>query len=265
MEIKDLTIKQSTATVTASFSPKELSEAETEALQHIGQHKTIRGFRQGKAPISLVKNAVSEDTLREEVTIHLANRAAREVMLKEKFDLIAQPFVSNTKNEKDLCEVELSFPLYPKVELGDYKKTVQSVKTPKTKKDEKPADKLDLILNKLVNGIKFDVPQVLIEREVASSFSRLIDQAQALNLPLEKYLEAIKKNLEDVKKEYYSKAEENLKIELILTAVAEKEQISVPDTEIAEFAKIAKAKEEQFSQLKAILVRRKTIDYLLKI
>ena len=264
MEIKSISTKQNTAEFLATFSPEEISTAETNALTHIGQHKTIKGFRQGKAPISLLKQTVKPEEIKEEAIISLANKAARQIMEEQKFDLIGQPMVNKSDTKKPSWEITLHFPLYPKFELGDYQKSIKAIKVPKPSKKPEPNQKtkLDLILETLLKQINLEVPQSLIDSEVANSFSRLLDQAQTLNLSLEKYLSAINKTIDSVRSEYQTKAAENLKLEFILTAIASDQKITVTPQELDSFQKVSQSKPEQLSYLKSIIIRRKTIDFL---
>ncbi|PJB47777.1 hypothetical protein CO104_02705 [Candidatus Collierbacteria bacterium CG_4_9_14_3_um_filter_43_16] len=95
--------------------------------------------------------------------------------------------------------------------------------------------------------------------------ARLTTQSKSLNLPLEDYLKALGKNLEEVKKEYAESAEKSVRLDLILLEIAKDQKIDTNDKELLELAKVSSVPEKQMDQLRSIMNRRKTIDYLMGI
>ena len=140
-------------------------------------------------------------------------------------------------------------------------------KTIKADRDgaETKEEKTDKVYDSLLKGIKFDLPESVIEEEANYSLERLSEQAKSLNLTLDSYLKAVKKNLEDVKKEYQSKAEEAIKLDLILLEIAKIEKIDASEEEIKEVAKISGLPDTQLGRIKSIVDRRKTIEHLVNL
>ncbi|HAS68992.1 TPA: hypothetical protein DCS00_02410, partial [Candidatus Collierbacteria bacterium] len=101
--------------------------------------------------------------------------------------------------------------------------------------------------------------------EVNYSLERLEAQAKTLNLTLENYLKAVKKTIDQVKSEYSKRAEESIKLDLILLEIAKIEKIDTTTQEVEEVAKAGGVPENQLGQLKTIINRRKTIEILLKL
>jgi trigger factor len=148
----------------------------------------------------------------------------------------------------------------PELKLGDYKSVVKKIK-PEDNQDKK----VEEIYQSLLKSTKIDISPVLVEQEAGYSMERLENHAKSLNLSLEKYFEALKKTKEEVDKEYQQKAEESIKLDLILLEVAKNEKIETSESEINELAKLSNIPADQKNQLQSILTRRKTIDFLLKI
>ena len=86
-----------------------------------------------------------------------------------------------------------------------------------------------------------------------------------MNLSLEDYLKAVNKTLDQIKAEYSKSAEESLKLDLILLAIAQEEKIETTEEEIKKMAEISQLPESQFGRIKSVLERRKTIDLLSKL
>ena len=65
--------------------------------------------------------------------------------------------------------------------------------------------------------------------------------------------------------EYKKNAEESIRLDLILLKIAEEEKIDVDEEELKALAVAAGAKHDQLEQIKSIIKRRKTLDFLQKI
>lgn len=277
MEIKELKNEKSVARIEVSIDQKEIDTHRDHVVDEMISQVTVKGFRQGKAPKSIAVNQLDPNKLTDHLLSHILNEAVQEAMTKFKFRLLGRPVLDNidTKDAKGWT-FTINFPLYPEVNLGDYKKffakndAKKTTSKSKTKTEDKPSekiedDKMNQIYDTLLKNIEVDIAPSVIDEEVNYSLNRLASQAKSLNLSMEDYLKAVNKTLDDVKADYAKNANESLKLDLILLAIAKEEKIDTQEDEIVQMAKVSQLPESQYGQIKAILDRRKTIEFLSKI
>lgn len=122
---------------------------------------------------------------------------------------------------------------------------------------------------------KFEVPEILIERELDNMIKNLEGQVMQNGSSLDEYLKQINKTEEDIRKEWRKKAEENISYALILHHISKKENIQATNEEIeVEVEKYFKAagrekekeSEENLARLRAYITdtikNRKVFDAL---
>lgn len=258
MEIKEKEIKNSTALVEVLVSSTQMDHTKEEVVDEMIQNLTVKGFRQGKAPKSIAQKNLDPEKLSNHIFSHVLNASVREVLEKQKYKMLGRPVLEKVEPQKDgSLQITLRVPLYPDFKLNDYQKAIKKIKSKEKKVEE--------IYDTLLKTVDMDVSPVLVDQEADYSYEKLENHAKSLNLPTEKYLEAIKKTKDEVQKEYKEKATEAIKLDIILLEIAEKENITTSKEEIAKMAQISQLTPDQETQLKSIIVRRKTIDYLMQI
>ena len=268
MKVTVTETKNNTAHVDIVLTEVEVNAEKEHALDELISTVTVKGFRQGKAPKDIAKDHVDPDKLSNHILNHVLNHAVSQTLQENKFRLLGRPVLENidSKDNKGWT-IKLSLPLFPEIKIENVSKLfVKSTKTKaKAAKEETEEEKVEKIYKTLLDNIKFDIPESVIEEEVNFSLERLEAQAKTLNLTLENYLKAVKKTIEQVKEEYSKRAAESIKLDLILLEIAKTEKINTTDKEVAEIAKAGGVPESQIGQLKTIIERRKTIEYLLKL
>lgn len=267
MKITVKEIKNSTAYVDAVLTEIEVTSEKEHAVDELISTVTVKGFRQGKAPKSIAADHIDPDKLSNHILSHVLNNVVNEVLKENKFRLLGRPVLENIDSkDKNGWTIKLSLPLFPEFKVDNYKKFFS--KTTKTKSTDKKSETEDIktqrIYSSLLENIKIEIPQSVIEEEANYSLEKLEKQAKTLNLTLESYLKAVKKTLDQVKAEYTKRAEESIKLDLILLEIAKIEKVNTSNEEVKEVAKAGGVPETQFGQLKSILDRRKTIELLLK-
>lgn len=264
MEIKVIDTNNNTSHVEAILSKKEVDAQKEHAVDELIKDVTVKGFRQGKAPKTIAANSIDPDKLSNHILGHVLNDIIDQVIKENKYRLLGRPVLENidSKENHDWL-IKLSLPLYPEIKLDDYKKYLTKPKKETKKTTEE--QKIEKIYQTLLDHVKVDVPTMVVEEETNYSLERLASQAKTLNLSLESYLKAVNKNLEQVKKEYSKKAEESIKLDLILLEIAKEEKIDTGDEELQKMAEVGNIPETQLGQLKSIMNRRKTIEFLLKL
>lgn len=255
-------IKNNTAYVDAVLTATEVVSEKEHAVDELISTVTVKGFRQGKAPKSIAKDHVDPDKLSSHILSHVLNNVVTEVLKENKFKLLGRPVLENIDSKaKNGWTIKLSLPLFPEIKVAGYRKLFS--KSTATKEDK--AAKIEKIYQILLDNIPIAIPQSVIEEETNYSLERLEGQAETLNLSLDNYLKAVKKTLDQVKAEYTKKAEESIKLDLILLEIAKTEKINTTVEEVKEIAKAGDVPETQLGQLKSIIDRRKTIELLLKL
>jgi len=273
MEIKQIKKEKSTVYLEASVTQIEIDELKEHAVDEMIKNVTVKGFRQGKAPKSIAAEQVDPNKLTNHVLSHVFNDIVNKTIKENKYRLLGRPVLTSIDPQKDGgWKIKLDLPLYPEVKLGDYKKSIAAPKSTKKTKtenskvntDENDEKRLESIYETLLKEVKVEISPLLVEEEVNYSLERLTSQAKTLNLTLESYLKAVNKNLDEVKAEYSTKAEESIKLDVILLAIAAEEKIDTNDQELMQLATMTNSPKEQLGQLKSVMNRRKTIDFLLK-
>lgn len=101
----------------------------------------------------------------------------------------------------------------------------------KQKKLQDQRNTENAVLEELLKIIKVEVPDSLMEQEIDRQIETIRNRAQMMNLTFEKYLEQIKKSLEDFRKDLRPQAEKTIKIGLALGEIVKQEKIDPKDKE----------------------------------
>ena len=258
MNTKQTKIEKGTAYLEAIVSSEEVDLEKNHVVAEMIKTITVKGFRQGKAPKGVAEKSLDPDKLSDRILNHIMSHLLEHAIEENHYRLLGRPVLEELKAEKDgSWKIKLQLPLYPEIKLGDYVKYLKL----KDKKDRKVED----IYQALLDHEKIDISELIINEEVNYSLARLTTQSKSLNLPLEDYLKALSKNLKEVKKEYAESAEKSVRLDLILLEIAKDQKIDTNDKELLELAKVSSVPEKQMDQLRSIMNRRKTIDYLMGI
>lgn len=258
-------IKNNTAYIEAVLTEAEVASEKEHAVDELISTVTVKGFRQGKAPKSIAAEHVDPDKLSNHILSHVLNNIVSSALKENKYRLLGRPVLENIDSKENKgWIIKLSLPLFPEINVENYQKLFTKTKT-KEAKPKTEEERVEKIYQTLLDNIKVEVPESVVEEEVNYSLERLETQAKTLNLTLENYLKAVKKTIDQVKSEYSKRAEESIKLDLILLEIAKVEKIDTTNQEIKEVAKAGGVPENQLAQLKTIINRRKTIEILLKL
>lgn len=269
--------------LTINIPWEKVKIAYDKALDDLVKKTEIKGFRKGKAPKKLVEEKADKSKLYEEVLQTLIPQfywqAVKEQELKP---VVAPQFKVISASEGKDWQIQAIICEAPEVKLGDYKGeirkalAVEKIWVPgKDKKQTKPneEEKLGKIFKTLLDTIKVQIPEILIEDEVNRMLSRLIDQTARLGLTVEEYLHSQQKTSEQLKKEYRQQAEELLKLEFILSSIADDQKIQISNEEVEKMIRTVPEKEarealqtpEQKLYIRHLLRKRRVIDNLLSL
>ncbi len=281
-----------TIQLTLTIPQDEIKKREQEVLVELAKNIEVPGFRRGNAPLDQVKASVSAQTILEKILSRILPGAFAKAIeehrihpiLTPRFELINAPLRQGSEGqarEGDLqvravtCEA-------PLVELGDYKQSLKSLRSDFKKeiesakpiiktKDEKPqtpADKENLVIDTLLKTTQVNIPKPLIEEEVNHRLSDLVEQTQKLGLTVEQYLNSTGKSAEGIRAEYAKQAEDQIKIMLLLSHIADAEGIQITDADVEKTASDTSQKNLTNAQkevIRAVLRRRGALDKLVSI
>lgn len=254
---------------------EDIEKARKEVVADYTKNATIPGFRQGKAPESMVEGKIDQDKLREEILKKLLPESYSQSVQTHNIKPIMNPKIHIDKLE-DGQDWELTALTCeePELDLGDYKERVKKI-TAKSKiivpgkEQAKPSS--EEIMKAIAESVKAKIPLVLVEQETDKLLSQLLNDIKRLGLNLDQYLASTNRTPDNLREEYSKRAEEDMKLEFALHKIAETEKISVEPKEIDEAIQKAGNDEEKARlesnryMLAAILRQQKTIDFLLNL
>lgn len=261
-----------------------VKDAQNEVVKEFAKDTEIPGFRKGNAPLEKVAAKIPQNTLIEHSLSHVLPKALAEAITENKLQIAIYPkFELISAKEGEAWQIRGITCELPKVELNGYKKAIEgalradSIIVPgKEKKEQTREEKENLAIKTLLETVKLDIPQILIDEEVDSRLSSLLGRLEKLGLALESYLASIGKKVEDLRVDYTKQAKEAISLDLILTKIAEEEKISVDQKEIEGALEMSqvdpKAKnitqeeiENKKRLMESILKRRKALDFLINL
>lgn len=264
-----------------------VKKVQDETIVELAKDIEMPGFRRGMAPVSKAAEKIPQGKIIEHALAHILPKALSDAVTENKLKIAIYPkfeLISAEEN-KDwqirgiTCEL-------PEVILGDYKKEIagalraNSIIVPGKEKDESAsaegirAKKEGIVIKTLLTSVKVIIPKILIEEEADSRLSQLLARIEKLGLALESYLASIGKKAEDLRADYAQQAREAIALDLILSKIAENENITISDKEIdtalgmsqvaQKDIKISPEEIENRKRLvESILKRRSALDFLM--
>ena len=121
----------------------------------------------------------------------------------------------------------------------------------------------DLLMEKVSEKCIFEVPEVLIEKQLENMFHNLKEDLKIRNMTLEDYYKMIKADEEKVKKEFRVIAEKQIKQELIIDKIIQDDKITAADEEVnKKIEEIAESTNQKPLKVRAMFEKNKTLDNL---
>ncbi len=147
METKITRENDNLVSINIVIPAKEAEAAYNMAASRISQRISINGFRQGKAPKSVVERHVGVDRIQHEALDLILPKYINQAVYENKLDIITQPALTGYKFEEGQdVEVNIEVEVRPEVSLGSYKDLSLKAEIPAA--DDKAFDKaLDDFLN----------------------------------------------------------------------------------------------------------------------
>jgi trigger factor len=123
MQVTTQTLENQTVALQVEVEPERVNQVFERVYRQLGRYVEVPGFRPGKAPLGLVRQALREDYVRERVLEQLLRETMNTAMEQAQVEPYGAP------PELDVQQLEegkpmlysLKVPLEPKVELGEYR------------------------------------------------------------------------------------------------------------------------------------------------
>lgn len=117
--------------------------------------------------------------------------------------------------------------------LDEYKEDIKNKLSEELEKNAETSLKNQLV-EKVIENSEMDIPESMIEEEITQEMGQLDYQLKAQGLGLEGYLNMIGQDMDDMREQLRPSVETKIKGNLVLEAIAEKEEIDVSDEEVDE-------------------------------
>ena len=235
-------------------------------LQSIQKNYETKGFRKGKAPLNLIKDSVDPEKIFEEVASHLISHAYSNAVKANDLKPIIQPQVKFKSEHPDLdhnWEIEVTGCELPEIELNEkYLTEIKKINSDKEIKDEN--QKMDQIIKALINNTKLILPEILIESDLQSHLSGLIDQANQAGITVQQYLESQKQTLESYKENLKKRITEEWTINLSINKIAKDNKIEVSEDEVKKILEQNPSLSKNINMVYYLLTQQKVFDFLKK-
>ena len=92
--------------------------------------------------------------------------------------------------------------------------------------------KLSKIVEKIVDGVNLEVPEILVEQDIDANISQFVQQLQMQGMNLESYLSMTGQTVEKMREDLRANAIKGIKTSFVLSKIGETEDIKVSDEDI---------------------------------
>ncbi|KGG80213.1 trigger factor [Caloranaerobacter azorensis H53214] len=236
-------------------------------ILEIGSGKFIPGFEEQL--IGKNKDEEFEINVKFPEEYHAKDLAGKDATFKIKIHEIKEKDLPELDDEfaKDVSEFDT---------LDELKEDIKK-RLEKQAKDREKAERENKVIEKVIEAAEVDIPEVMIDNEVDYQLRNFEFTLRYQGLDLNKYLELTNTKVEDLKEKFRPEAEKTVKTELVLEAIAEKENIKETEEDLDEelkkiadgygqdFEKFKKnIREEELEYIKEGIIRRKTVEFLVE-
>lgn len=209
------------------FTPDGVALDNTKSKNHpivLGEGSFIPGFEEGVEGMKIGDE--KEHTVKFPKEYHAKHLADKDVKFKIKLNKV-----------EELIEPKLDDEFAKKVSNGQKSKWADVEKDIeehlKSRKDVQAKQKLEAdLITELLKISEVEVPEALIDQEVEFMLKDLQQRLSSGGMTWDKYLEALKKTEEDIRKEMRPEAEKRVKVRFILDKLVETEKVEAPESEL---------------------------------
>ena len=211
----------------------------------IGSHSFIPGFEEGMVGMKLGEEKDLDLTFPEEY--HADDLAGAAVVFTVKVNAIKRKQLAPLDDEfaKDVSEFDT---------LDEYKASLREEMEKQREESALNHYKANIAI-KVTEDSDVVAPESMVEKEVENYLNEMTYNLRAQGIEMEQYYQLTGSSEEDVKKEFSGRAEASVKQQLVLGAIADREEIDVTEEEMdAEYEKLSKYYQMEKDQLKQIFM-----------
>lgn len=88
------------------------------------------------------------------------------------------------------------------------------------------------VVDAVVDGVNFEIPEVIVEREIQFQINRFAQQLQMQGMSLNQYFEMTGQNIEKMRESIKESAEKSVKRDLVLNEIAKVEKVEATEEEV---------------------------------
>ena len=208
------------AEITGEIPLDFLNESRKEALKHLNKHVSLPGFRPGLVPEDVLVKTVGVMGVLEETAEVALGKEYGNIVEATKLKPLTRPQISVTKLAPGIpLEFKARFIIEPEFDLPNYKKIASEVA------EEDMEKKRLKIVEEIRKETKLELPEKFINAEATHMLEHFKQDLEKAGIKWNLYLEQIKKTEDEVKKELKESVANRAKTELILSKIAEKENL----------------------------------------
>lgn len=259
-------LQDKTFVLSLEIDQKDIQKEYQLTLQAVQKNFETKGFRKGKAPLSVVKESISFEKMFEETASHLISNVYSEALKTNNLKPIIQPQIKFKNDHPDFdhnWEIEITSCELPEIELNEkYQNEIKKINSDKEIKDEN--QRMDQIIKTLLNNAKLTLPEILIESDLQSHLSGLVDQANQAGITVTQYLESQKLTLESYKENLKKRIIEEWTINLAINKIAKDNKIEVTEDEVKVVLDKNPSLSKNINMVYYLLTQQKVFDFLKK-
>ena len=237
-----------------------------EHLKSFQANFETKGFRKGKAPMEVVEANVSPEKMFEEVASHLISHVYGHALEEHQLKPIIQPQIKFKNDKPDFdhgWQIEITSCELPEIELNDkYLDEIKKINADKSLTDEN--QKMDQIVKTIIKYAKLNLPQILIESDLESHLSGLVNQTAQAGITVQQYLESQKQTLESYKETLRKRIIDEWTINLAISKIAKDNKIEVSETEVKDILAKNPNLGSNINMVYYLLTQQKVFDFLKK-
>lgn len=273
-------LPNNTLEIRATIPWTEVESTFDKIFLELAKQIELPGFRKGMAPKDLTQKHIDKKKVVEETLKEVIPRAYSDSIKELDLHPIITPQIEALEANigKDWQILILTCEK-PAVKLGNYRQAIQNLKkskqpviwVPGKKTDEKTNEPtIGELLDTLYQEVTVEVADILIKQETNRLLSNTYSELQKLGLTVDEYLKSQGKTSDQLREEYTKQARKTLTLEFALEEIADKEHVTIDNTEIDEVVQKAKSEAEKQALTKeryflgSLLRRQKTLSTLLK-
>lgn len=280
-------LPNNTYEVEVTIDKSRIKTMNDQVVEEAIKNVKVEGFRPGKAPRNLAEKELNQEKVYGEVLERILTPELSEIMTKEGKRPVTRPRVQLKEAKADsdwIATIQIAEK--PTLKLPDYRAKIADLKkdmkkgdiwVPGQETENKPNEGQQQARTKLMNDIlqmlvsetSFDLSDLIIEDEYNQRLTQLLEEIRKLGLTLDSYLASRSMTAEQLQESVKREVSDLYKIEFILDALSEKEQVQVEPQELeALFGSISDPQAKKQAQdnaymYAAMLRKQKLLDFLI--